>query len=110
MQRELKHLTDLGLIVRRAQGNQVLYRANAQSPIFKEIKSLVTKTVGAHDAIRSALASLATKIQIAFVYTSVARQTEQASSDIDLMGSGQRILRRSGLRAGSGPKSPPPGD
>lgn len=108
VQRELKHLTDLGLIVRRAQGNQVLYRANAQSPIFKEIKSLVTKTVGAHDAIRSALASLATKIQIAFVYGSVARQTEQASSDIDLMvlgnvsfgemvsalGPAQRVLRR----------------
>jgi uncharacterized protein len=85
VQRELKHLTDLGLIVRRAQGNQVLYRANAKSPIFKEIKSLVTKTLGAHDAIRSAVASLATKIQIAFVYGSVARQTERAGSDIDLM-------------------------
>jgi uncharacterized protein len=85
VQRELKHLTGLGLIVRRAQGNQVLYRANAKSPIFKEIKSLVTKTLGAHDAIRSALAGLATKIQIAFVYGSVARQTERAGSDIDLM-------------------------
>src|ERR1039458_5640737 len=57
LQRELKHLTDMGLIVRTVQGNQVLYRANSQSPIFSEIKSLIAKTVGIHDVIRSALAS-----------------------------------------------------
>ena len=85
LQRELKHLTDLGLIVRRVQGNQVLYQANSQSPIFSEIKSLIAKTVGIHDAIRSALAPLTSEIQIAFVYGSVARQEERANSDVDLM-------------------------
>ncbi len=85
LQRELKHLTDLGLIVRRIQGNQVLYQANSQSPIFSEIKSLIAKTVGIHDAIRSALAPLSSEIQIAFVYGSVARQEERANSDVDLM-------------------------
>src|SRR5450755_884514 len=76
LQRELKHLTEMGLIVRTVQGNQVLYRANSQSPIFSEIKSLISKTVGIHDVIRSALASLGAEIQIAFVYGSVARQKE----------------------------------
>jgi predicted nucleotidyltransferase len=85
LQRELKHLTEMGLIVRTAQGNQVLYRANSQSPIFSEIKSLMSKTVGIHDVIRLALASLGTEIQIAFVYGSVARQKERADSDVDLM-------------------------
>jgi predicted nucleotidyltransferase len=85
LQRELKHLTDMGLVVRRAQGNQVLYQANSQSPIFLEVKGLITKSVGTHDAIRSALASLGSEIQIAFVYGSVARQKEQANSDVDLM-------------------------
>ena len=85
LQRELKHLTDMGLIVRRVQGNQVLYQANSQSPIFSEIRSLITKTVGTHDAIRSALMSLGSQIQIAFVYGSVARQKERANSDVDLM-------------------------
>ena len=85
LQRELKHLTDMGLVVRRVQGNQVLYQANSQSPIFLEIKSLITKSVGTHDAIRSALVSLGSEIQIAFVYGSVARGEEKASSDIDLM-------------------------
>lgn len=85
LQRELKHLTDMDLIVRTTRGNQVLYRANSQSPIFSEIKSLITKTVGIHDVIRSALASLGSEIQIAFVYGSVARQKERANSDVDLM-------------------------
>ena len=85
LQRELKRLTDMGVIVRRCQGNQVLFQANARSPIFPEIKSLITKTVGIHDVIRSSLASLAPEIQIAFVYGSVARQQERANSDVDLM-------------------------
>lgn len=85
LQRELQHLTNMGLILRTTQGNQVLYRANSQSPIFSEIKGLVTKTVGIHDVIRSSLAPLAPEIQIAFVYGSVARQQERANSDVDLM-------------------------
>jgi predicted nucleotidyltransferase len=75
----------MGLIVREVQGNQVLYRANSRSPIFVEIKSLISKTVGIHDVVRSALASLGEDIQIAFVYGSVARQKERADSDVDLM-------------------------
>src|ERR1039458_465625 len=73
LQRELKRLTEMGLIVRRPQGNQVLYQANSQSPIFSEVKSLIAKTVGIHDVIRSALAPLGSEIQIAFVYGSVSR-------------------------------------
>jgi predicted nucleotidyltransferase len=93
LQRELKHLTEMGLIVRRPQGNQVLYQANSQSPIFSEIKSLVTKTVGIHDVIRSALVPLVSGIQIAFVYGSVARQKERADSDVDLMVLGDESFR-----------------
>jgi predicted nucleotidyltransferase len=85
LQRELKQLTDLGLILRRTQGNQVLYQANSQSPIFSEIKNLIAKTVGIHDVIRSALATLESDIEVAFVYGSVARHQERASSDVDLM-------------------------
>ena len=85
IQRELKQLTDMELIVRKMQGNQVLYRANTKSPIFAEIKSLITKTAGVHDAIRAALAPLESQIEVAFVFGSVARQEERAGSDVDLM-------------------------
>jgi len=85
LQRELKHLSDMGLIVRSAQGNQVLYRANTQSPIFSELKGLIAKTVGIRETLVSALATLESKIKVAFIYGSVARQRELANSDVDLM-------------------------
>lgn len=85
VQRELQTLSDLGLVVRRKQGNQVLYQADSRSPIFPEIKSLITKTVGMHDALRSSLAALGSAVRIAFVYGSLARQQERAESDVDVM-------------------------
>ncbi len=85
IQRELKQLTDMGLIVRKIQGNQTLYRANAKSPIFAEIRRVIAKTSGIHDAIRSALAPLESDIELAFVFGSVARHSERAGSDVDLL-------------------------
>jgi predicted nucleotidyltransferase len=85
VQRELKQLTDLGLILRSHRGNQVVFQANRRSPIFREIKSLIAKTVGVRDVLRSALAPLAGEVAVAFVYGSVARQSERANSDVDLM-------------------------
>ena len=46
------------------QCNQVLFQANVQSPIFSEIKSLITKTVGIIDIIQSSVAPLGCEIQI----------------------------------------------
>jgi predicted nucleotidyltransferase len=85
LQRELRLLTEMGLIVRTVRGNQVLYQANPRSPIFSELRSLIAKTSGVHEQIRSALATLGTNVRVAFIYGSVARQREQANSDVDLM-------------------------
>jgi hypothetical protein len=40
LQRELKFLTEMGLVLRRTQGNQVLYQADSQSPFFFEVVEL----------------------------------------------------------------------
>jgi predicted nucleotidyltransferase len=85
VQRELKQLTDSHIIRRRVQGRQVYYQANPDSPIFKELKSLITKTTGIVDTLRSVLAPIAEDIDLAFVYGSLARGDENSSSDIDLM-------------------------
>ena len=85
VQRELAQLTEMGLVVRTTQGNQVLYRANAQSPLFADLKRLIAKTVGVHDTLRSALASLGAMVEVAFVYGSVARHEERPNSDVDVM-------------------------
>ena len=85
LQRELDTLSQLGLIERSAVGNQVFYRANRNHPIFPELRALVAKTVGVIPMLRSALAPLADRILVAFVYGSMARGEEKAESDIDLL-------------------------
>jgi uncharacterized protein len=53
VQRELHQLTAAGILRRTVRGNQVYFQANAACPVFEEIKSLVTKTVGAADVLLS---------------------------------------------------------
>ena len=54
VQRELKQLTEAGIIQRRESGHQVYFQANQASPVFQELKSLITKTVGIGDTLRIA--------------------------------------------------------
>jgi uncharacterized protein len=84
-QRELRQLTDAGLLHRLRRGNQVYYRANRENPIFQELKSIVAKTSGIRDILHEGLARLTDRIRLAFVYGSIARGKETASSDVDLM-------------------------
>ena len=58
VQREVKKLTEAGVIRRTTRGRQVHYEANRESPIFPELRSLMTKTAGMADLVRSALAPL----------------------------------------------------
>jgi uncharacterized protein len=85
VQREVRQLVDADLVTRKIVGAQTLYGANEASPVFAEIKSLVMKTVGMHDVLCAALDPLRKKINLAFVYGSVARSGETERSDIDLM-------------------------
>ena len=85
VQRELKNLTDTGIIIREVQGRQVYYRANEKCPIFNELKSIVRKTFGVADVIRQSLETVADKIRIAFIFGSVARSADDKKSDIDVM-------------------------
>ena len=85
VQREVKQLSDAGLIVRKAVGNLVFYQANRKSPVFSELRGLLLKTAGVRDVLRKALAPLKTRIQVAFVYGSIAAQKERTDSDVDLM-------------------------
>ena len=84
-QRELAKLEESGLIVARRIGHQKHYQANAASPLYSELRNIVLKTVGLVEPLRSALKPLSSAIRAAFVYGSVAKATDQAASDIDLM-------------------------
>ncbi|MGD2083096.1 MAG: nucleotidyltransferase domain-containing protein [Chromatiales bacterium] len=83
--RELDKLTGSGLVTMTKAGNQNRYQANRGSPIFDEIRGIVLKTFGLADVLRAALEPLAERIAAAFVYGSVAKGTDTAASDIDLL-------------------------
>lgn len=83
--RLLMRLEATGLVTTERVGNQKHYQANARSPVFAELAGLVRKTVGLVVPLQAALAPLARKIVAAFVYGSIAKRTDTAKSDIDLM-------------------------
>jgi predicted nucleotidyltransferase len=85
VERELSRLLRSGLVSVERIGNQKHYRANHQSPIFSELHSLVIKTVALTEPLRKSLDLYPDKIKAAFVYGSVAKGTDTAHSDIDLM-------------------------
>lgn len=85
VQRELAKLVASGLLTVQPVGNQKRYQANPAAPIHEELIGIMQKTVGLAEPLREALQPLASKITIAFVFGSVAKRSETARSDIDLM-------------------------
>ncbi|MBI3546772.1 MAG: transcriptional regulator [Gammaproteobacteria bacterium] len=85
VQRELARLADSGLVTVTRVGTQKHYQANPKSPIFAEFCAIVQKTVGLAEPLRKALAPLTQRITAAFVYGSVAKRSDTAASDIDVL-------------------------
>ncbi|MGI8547806.1 MAG: transcriptional regulator, partial [Gemmatimonadaceae bacterium] len=85
VQRELTRLQTGGLVTVSRVGNQKHFQANPAAPVFDELRALVLKTSGLADVLRSALAPLASGIHAAFVYGSLAKREDTATSDVDLM-------------------------
>ncbi len=85
VQRELERLGSSGLATVTRIGNQKHYRANPDTPIFAELRSVILKTSGLAEPLREALAPLAGKIDLALIYGSVARGEAHGGSDVDLL-------------------------
>lgn len=83
--RELAKLTAAGLLVVCKQGNQNHYQANANAAIFSELKQIVLKTFGLVGLLQAGLEPLLPQLEQAFVYGSVAKGEDHASSDVDVM-------------------------
>jgi len=84
-QRELARLARSGLVNVTRIGSQKHYQANVEAPIYKELAAIVQKTIGLAEPLKEALKPFLQQIEIAFIYGSVAKRNDSASSDIDLM-------------------------
>lgn len=85
VQRELLRLVESGLVTVTRVGTQKHYQANPKSPIFAELCAIAQKTMGLAEPLRKALAPLAKRIAVAFVFGSIAKRSDTASSDIDVL-------------------------
>ncbi len=90
IRQELGKLTQLGLVLRRNDGNRVCYRANRNHPLFPDLRQLVLKTNGLVDVLRPRLSTADTRV--AFVHGPLARSEETEKSGIDLL-----VIGRMGL-------------
>ncbi len=85
VQRELGRLVACGLVTKRRRGRQVFYQANREAPVYPELRALLVKTTGIADMLRAALAPDADRIEVAFIFGSMAAGTDDEHSDIDVM-------------------------
>jgi predicted nucleotidyltransferase len=93
LHRELKAMAESGLLRREQIGNQVFYKADINCAIFNELAAIFRKTIGIADLLKDALANLAGKIKVAFVFGSVASCKATAGSDLDVCVIGDVSLR-----------------
>jgi predicted nucleotidyltransferase len=93
LQRELRKLTEAGLVSSEWVGNLRCFQANRQSPVFNELSTLMRKTLGIEPQLREGLSGLQPRLCAAWIYGSVAHQTDTAQSDIDVMLIGEDLAR-----------------
>lgn len=85
VQRELKRLAESGLVTVSRRGNQKHFQANPQSPIYGELCGIAQKTFGLAGPLKEALKPFVDRIRAAFVFGSVAKKSDTAASDIDVL-------------------------
>ena len=83
-QRMINKLVDEGILVSEYKANARYFKANKDYPLYKELKNIVSKTVGVIGSIKEALRRVST-ITFAFIYGSYAKDRENYLSDIDLV-------------------------
>jgi predicted nucleotidyltransferase len=85
IKRELEKMTAAGLLTVKYIGNQKHYQANSSAPVYNELIAITRKTFGIAEVIRQTLEPIKESIEFAFIYGSIAKATDTAKSDIDLM-------------------------
>lgn len=91
LQRELRKLAEAGLVRSERVGNLRRFQANPESPVYGELVALTRKTLGVEPLLKEALEPLAPKLDAAFIYGSIAKGSDKAGSDIDVMVVGKRL-------------------
>lgn len=85
LKKEVDVLMGAGLLKSQKMGNQTQFSANTEHPVYPELFGLIRKTIGLHDVLARALEFLDGKLEVVFVFGSMAKETETSHSDVDVM-------------------------
>jgi predicted nucleotidyltransferase len=83
VRRELGYLEKAGLVRSRHAGNLRYYSVVKEFPFYQELKRIIYATIGLGDYLAEKLRE-SNRIELAFIYGSIARDDETAKSDVDL--------------------------
>lgn len=85
LHRALQRGVAAGLVERERVGRQFVYRADTGSPIYPEVKTLLSKLFGPVEVLRRALGSLRPpEVEAAFLFGSAALAQDTRESDLDV--------------------------
>ena len=87
LQRELRSLAASGLLRRRQDGRRrrTYFQAESESPIYAELRGIVTKTLGIAPALQDVMRKFGDRVACAFLHGSVARREDHALSDAEVV-------------------------
>ncbi len=85
VQREVSRLSKTGIITRTKIGNQVHYAANKNNLIYRELRSIFSKTTGLIDLLKADLECCNDPLGMAFIYGDYARGTAEENSPVNLI-------------------------
>ena len=83
-QKYLDNLVADKVLLDERRGNMRFFRLNGRHPLYKEIKSIISKTTGLENELKE-LIDILDNVECAFVFGSIAKGTENNNSDVDLM-------------------------
>ena len=84
LSKELRRLETEGLFRSEVSGRQKYFQLSREYPLFSELRSIVSKTIGAPSLIAKCLRTMK-GIEEAYLYGSFASNQQDAASDIDVL-------------------------
>jgi len=84
LSKELARLEREGLFRSEVSGRQKYFQLNREYPLFAEVRSIVSKTIGAPSVLAQCLKKIE-GIEEAYLYGSFANNQQDARSDIDVL-------------------------
>ncbi len=84
IRRELLNLSKSGMFVSSRKGNLVFYKLNKNYPLFKEVESIIFKTIGVEGSLRDIIGEIE-DVKVALIYGSFAAGEQAVDSDIDVL-------------------------